>query len=114
MGSFFQNDLEFEMDHDGALVDDPEEIQLDVAYDDLKVEGDSAEAELARRLSVLTEETVEPDELFDLAVRRQGKIVAALVLAVQDDAVELAGERARDVTDEDLAEAIVAALRRVG
>ena len=106
------------MDREGVTLESPEEITLDVDYDDAGLDPDDAPSELGRALSALTEEQVEDEEgMFALAVYRGGAPVAALSVSCEDDALNLGGERVRDITDEELAAALVEALRsrrRVG
>jgi hypothetical protein len=111
MASFEQNGLRFEMDREGVEIPAPQEIQLDVDYEDLGIDPEDAASVVGRRLSALTESSVHDEEgLYDLAVRRDGTLVAALVLACEEDALSLGGERVAEIDDEALAEALVAAL----
>jgi hypothetical protein len=112
MGSFEQNGLTFQSDRTGVSVDAPEEILTGLDYEDLDLEPELAAEELGRRLSALTSETIADEEgLFDLAVFRGEALVAALIVSCDDDGVDLSGERTSHVTDEELAAALLDALR---
>lgn len=111
MPAFESQGLSFEIDRAGVSIDEPEEIQLSVEYSDLGTDEASAPFDLGERLSALAKEKVVDEEgIFDLAVYRGRELVAALVLACEEDALALGGERVSGVEDEQLAEAIVAAL----
>ncbi|MBK8936764.1 MAG: hypothetical protein IPM79_03705 [Polyangiaceae bacterium] len=111
MPGFVRRGFTFQIDREGVAIDEPEEIVVDVGYDDLEMDEASAPEELGKRLSELAGEKVSDDEgIFDLAVYKDGELVAALVLACEDGALSLGGERSADVEEEELAAAIVEAL----
>lgn len=111
MASFEADGLVFHIDRAGITLSPSQTIDIAVDWADLGVAAEQAPTELAARLSRLTGEAVEDEEgIFDLAVTQAGKTVAALVLACEDDALELAGERAPEIDDEALARAVIAAL----
>lgn len=113
MSFFERNGLRFTHDREGVAVETPYEIQIDIAYEDLAIDEDDAPAVVGKRLSKLTKSVIVDEEgIFDFAVTRDGALVAALVLACEDDALELAGERTAAITDEELAEAIYLALQK--
>lgn len=111
MTHFEAQGLSFRLDRAGALLERPEPIDIELAYDDLELAPDDAPEALGARLSRLLGESVYDEEgLYDLEVTRGGAVVAALVLACEDEALALGGERAASVSDEELAAAIAEAL----
>lgn len=111
VSTFQSAGLVFAVDRAGALVESPHLIELDVGYDVLGIDPESAPTELGRRLSNLLGEPIEDDEgIFDLVVTKDGAVVAALVLACEEDAVALGGERSSEIDDDGLATALVRAL----
>lgn len=112
VSGFEQRGLRFDLDREGVSIDDPEVIQVDVDWADLGIEPDDAADEIRRRLAALTGQPLDQDELYDLVVSKSGHVVAALVVACEEDVLELAGERTVEVEDEELAEALLEALAR--
>ena len=113
MTSFEAHGFTFSIDRRGVTVPSGETIDIDVDWADLGLDPAQAPTDLAARLSRLAGEAVEDEEgIFDLAVTREGRTVAALVLACEDDALELVGERASEIDDEAIAGALIAALTR--
>lgn len=111
MSSFEAQGLSFRVDRAGAVLAEPEPIDVELALDELGLSSDDAPEALGERLSRLLGETVYDEEgLYDLEVSRAGVVVAALVLACEDDVLALGGERAASVTDEELAAAVAEAL----
>ncbi|NUP10551.1 MAG: hypothetical protein HOW73_31265 [Polyangiaceae bacterium] len=112
MSSFRSGNFEFALDREGASVDDHETIELDVDYETVGIDPDEAPEQIGRRLStLLTTEVVDEEGIFDLIVREEGRIVAALVIACEEDAIALGGERVSGIDDETIASALVDALR---
>lgn len=111
MSTFHSAGLDFAVDRAGAELESPHLIQLDIGYDVLGLTAEAAPAEIGRRLSKLLGEVVEDEEgIYDLVVTKDGALVAALVLACEDDGIELGGERSEEIDDDGLAAALVRAL----
>lgn len=111
MSSFERNGLTFTIDHEGVTLEDSAEIEIEIDYETLAVDSESAPEKIGERLSKLTGAEIADEEgIFDLAVRREGELVAALMMACEDDALVLGGERSDGVSDEELAEALALAL----
>jgi hypothetical protein len=111
MAGFVRRGFTFQIDREGVTLDAPEEIVFNVDYEDLQLDDSSAAEEVGNRLTALTGEQVADEEgIFDLAVYRDGELVAALVLSCEEGMLSLGGERSDDVKDDELAAAIVAAL----
>lgn len=112
VSGFDSNGMHFEIDRVGVEVEGPEPIEVSIALDDLDF-GEDPVTELAARLSKLLGEAVHDEEgLYDFAVTREGELVAALVLACEEDegTLELGGERVATVSDEDIAACVASAL----
>lgn len=115
VSTFHSAGLDFIVDRAGAQIEAPHLIQLDIDYAVLGIDPATAPVEIGRRLSKLLGETVDDEEgIFDLAVTKDGALVAALVLACEDEAIELGGERSAEVDDDGLATALVRALESAG
>jgi hypothetical protein len=111
VSTFQSAGLVFAIDRTGAEIDAPHLIELDVGYDVLGIDPESAPEEMGKRLSGLFGEPIEDEEgIFDLVVSKDGAVVAALVLACEDDALALGGERSSEIDDDGLATALVRAL----
>ena len=94
-------------------------VQASNDPDEAGLGGDEPLAELlGRRLSALLGAPVSDEEgIFDLAVERDGAVVAAVQLSCgedDEDVLELLGERAPSVQVRALVEALVEALRGPG
>lgn len=111
MGSFQRLGLTFSVDRDGVELDPSERIDFEVAYEDLGFTDEKAPEQLGARLSELTGERVEDDDgIYDLAVHRDGALVAAVALCCEEGVLVFAGERVEGLADEDLAQALCEAL----
>ncbi len=91
-------------------------VQARIEPDEASLDGDEPLAELlGRRLSALLGVPVRDEEgIFDLAVEREGTVVAAVQLSCgedDEDVLELLGERAPSLPVRALVEALVEALR---
>lgn len=105
--------LTFTVDKTGTAVEDPNPIEIEIDYADLDIDAERAPEELAARILAALGTKVEDEEgIFDLVVSDGGDVVAALVLDCEEDALALAGERTKKVTDEQLAEAVIETFRR--
>lgn len=117
MSSFFAaRGLRFRFDREGAEVDGPRQAVAETIEpsDAGFVEGATLAEQLGARLSALLGETVGDDEgIFDLAVEREGAIVAAVQLSCDDDedTLGLLGERSGALAPGELASALAEALR---
>lgn len=111
MASFHQGGFAFCIDREGVTVSESEPIEHAIEYEDFGGSAERAALDLGERLSRLTGEVVEDEEgIFDLAVYRAGELVAALVLSAEEEELELTGERVTQVKDQEIAEALTAAL----
>ncbi|WP_437727097.1 hypothetical protein [Sorangium sp. So ce861] len=120
-GFFEARGLRFRLDRQGAEVSGgpARPVQATIEPDEAGLDGDEPLAELlGRRLSALLGAPVSDEEgIFDLAVEREGAVVAAVQLSCgedDEDVLELLGERAPSLPVRALAEALVEALRGPG
>ncbi|AUX30796.1 MULTISPECIES: hypothetical protein [Sorangium] len=123
-GFFEARGLRFRLDRQGAEVSGgpARPVQARIEPDEAGLDGDAPLAELlGRRLSALLGAPVSDEEgIFDLAVERDGAVVAAVQLSCGDDdeddedVLELLGERAPSLPVRALVEALVEALRGPG
>jgi hypothetical protein len=114
VSTFESQGLVFALDKSGAEVGSPEIVQIDVACEDADIDPARAPEIVGERLSRLLDVPVSDEEgIFDLVVSKDGAVVAALVVACEDEALALGGERTAAVTDFALASALVEALRGV-
>jgi len=110
--TFESQGLVFAIDEAGAELASSEEVQIDIALEDLEIDPETAPELLGRRLSRLVGEAIADEEgMFDLVVSREGAVVAAILVACEDEALALSGERVADITDFALASALIEALR---
>ncbi|WP_438006230.1 hypothetical protein WME89_47760 [Sorangium sp. So ce321] len=120
--AFFEaGGFRFRLDREGAEVSEApaRPVQASIDPDEAGLGGDEPLAELlGRRLSALLGAPVSDEEgIFDLAVEREGAVVAAVQLSCgedDEDVLELLGERAPSVQVRALVEALVEALRSPG
>ncbi|WP_437602092.1 hypothetical protein [Sorangium sp. So ce590] len=117
-GFFEAGGLRFRLDRQGAEVSGgpARAVQARIEPDEASLDGDEPLAELlGRRLSALLGVPVSDEEgIFDLAVERDGAVVAAVQLSCgedDEDVLELLGERAPSLPVRALVEALVEALR---
>jgi hypothetical protein len=109
--TFESQGLVFALDRAGVEIANADVIQIDLSCEDAGLDPDHAAEQLGARLTKLLGEEVSDEEgMFDLAVSKDGAIVAALAVACEDDTLELGGERTAAVTDEELAAALAQAL----
>ncbi|WP_437586126.1 hypothetical protein [Sorangium sp. So ce1000] len=121
--AFFEaRGFRFRLDREGAEVSEAptRSIQATIEPDEAGLDdGDEPLAELlGRRLSALLGTPVSDEEgIFDLAVERDGTVVAAVQLSCgedDEDVLELLGERSPSLPVRALVEALVEALRGPG
>ncbi|WP_437817614.1 hypothetical protein [Sorangium sp. So ce1078] len=120
--AFFEaRGLRFRLDRQGAEVSEgpARAVQARIEPDEAGLDGDEPLAELlGRRLSALLGAPVSDEEgIFDLAVERDGAVIAAVQLSCGEDdeeVLELLGERAPSLPVRALVEALVEALRGPG
>lgn len=117
-GFFEARGFRFRLDREGAEVSGgpARAVQARIEPDEASLDGDEPLAELlGRRLSALLGVPVSDEEgLFDLAVERDGAVVAAVQLSCGEDdeeVLELLGERSPSLPVRALVEALVEALR---
>ncbi|AUX27502.1 hypothetical protein SOCEGT47_080930 [Sorangium cellulosum] len=120
-GFFEARGLRFRLDREGVLVSEgpARPVQARIDPDEAGLGGDEPLAELlGRRLSALLGAPVSDEEgTFDLAVEREGAVVAAVQLSCgedDEDVLDLLGERAPSLPVRALVEALVEALRGPG
>ncbi|WP_437319700.1 hypothetical protein [Sorangium sp. So ce385] len=120
-GFFEARGLRFRLDRQGAEVSGgpARPVQAKIAPDEAGLDGDEPLAELlGRRLSALLGAPVSDEEgIFDLAIERDGAVIAAVQLSCgedDEDVLELLGERAPSLPVRALVEALAEALRGPG
>ena len=108
MTPFEHAGLQFTLDRHGLELEGGHAVEIELDYADLDMDPDDAPAQLGHVLTRLFESTVADEEgLFDLAVHRDGVLVATLALACEDEMLEILGERATTVSEAALAEALL-------
>ncbi|WP_441292579.1 hypothetical protein ACSRUE_21235 [Sorangium sp. KYC3313] len=120
-GFFEARGFRFRLDREGAEVSGAptRAVQATIDPGEAGLDGDEPLAELlGRRLSALLGAPVSDEEgIFDLAVERDGAVVAAVQLSCgedDEDVLELLGERSPSLPVRALVEALAEALRGPG
>ena len=109
--TFERDGFVFGLDRLGLTLEKSEVVEFELDYEELGIDPDAAPADLGAALTELLRQPVADDEgLFDLAVHRDGNLVATLTLSCEDDSLEVLGERMPSISEASLAHALLGAL----